>query len=210
MKIQICKLTVILFSGFVINAGGFFWSRIRAEIYYLCIDRYYCRPVFPIHTDAFVPSSIVRLFPTIAQVFRMSTLAKVAGLIVQRIMVYMVGLHPVWRARYNSVHINQFSLSKQYGRISHGIKRFCAWIIKSIPLILIEFLVPIIRDLCNLSLCQLNQFHSILQKRSRPFGMGKHPKQAGLQNIGLALTSRQNNFTTVMNYERKLDLEKEY
>lgn len=163
------KLSMILFSGFIIGAGGLFGSRVCAKMNRIFANNYFCKPFSMICKHALEATGIVCIFLAVISILCSRAIAKVARKVIERVMVYMVADHPIWRICNDPVHFYRFSLSKQLRRVPLGIKGFCAWIELREPLELVEFLKPFVRDLRNLTLRQLNQFHVISKENGLRF-----------------------------------------
>jgi hypothetical protein len=175
------KFAKIFFSRIIVGVGSLFASLESAETNFFAVTLYPRHPFFMMWTNALEARSIVCAFSTIAPILSMCASAKIVGQIVERVAVFVVGFHSIRRARNDAVHINMFSLSKQLGRISRGIKGLCVLIVECIPLVLVEFLVPIICYLRNLALCKLNSFHFFLIEIARPVWV-EQTKQANFTN----------------------------
>lgn len=157
---------MILLGGLVISMSSLFGSRVSAKIKQLAINLYLCPPVFLTCNNAFESASVVCLFSTITLILCIRASSKIVRQIIQCVAISVIGLHSIWRIRNDSVHTNQFTSSVQFGSSSCGIKRFRIRSKERVPLILVEHLVPIVRNLRDLPLRKLNSFHAISKKEA--------------------------------------------
>ena len=179
------KLTMIFFGSLIVGMGSLFASRVCAEINSFGIYSYICVPNFVPFTPrcACETTGVVYVFSRVLLILCMCAIAQVVGLIVQCIPIFMVYFHSIRRVRNDPVHQYLFSLPKQPGRISHGIKRFCVRIVLSHPLELIEFLIPIIGHLRDLTLRERDQFHFNLQKEAARSDRGSYQNERAFKML---------------------------
>ena len=181
------KLTMIFFGSLIVGMGSLFASRVCAEINSFGIYSYICVPDFVPFTPrcACETTGVVYVFSRVLLILCMCANPKIVNLIIQSITVFVIRLHAVWRVRYNSVHPYRLllSVSSLSGRVPRSTKRFCAWIVACKPFMLIEFLIPFVRNFCYLILRQLNKFHVI-------------SKQNGLRFVGSVRNKSQSYFNT--------------
>jgi len=170
MEIEICEFAKIFFSGLIVCAGSLFASLESVKTDQFSFNPYLCLPFPAMFKNSLEAAGVICLFATVAPILHIRACPKVTRQVVERVAIFVIRFHSIRSIRNNSVHINSFSLSNQLGSRSHGIIRFCMWVIVCLPLVLIEFLVPLIGYLRDLASCKLNQFHFNLQKEAARSG----------------------------------------